>query len=118
MTDAPGTVVPLHPAAPTRGSHGIKKRPGPWPAEQYQTWSALGGDCYLVDSTPGSPAWLNGLQATFWIRSINDQPFDDFERLGGRIGDVVIVRAEVPGIGPIIRSLTLSAEPQKQGRAA
>jgi hypothetical protein len=117
MIDAPGTIVPLHPAAPARGWHGIKKRPEPWTAEQYETWSALGGDCYLVDSAPGSPAWLNGLQTAFWIRSINDQSFDDFERSRGRVGDVVIVRADVPGIGPVIRSLTLSAEPQKQARA-
>jgi hypothetical protein len=66
-----------------------------------------------VDSAPGSPAWLNGLQTGFWIRSINDRPFDDFERSGGGVGDVVILRAEVPGIGPVIRSLTLSAEPSK-----
>jgi hypothetical protein len=120
MTDAPGTVVPLRPAAvplAVRGWHGIKKRQEPWTAEQYETWAALGGESYLVDSASSSPAWLNGLQTGFWIRSINDQPFDDFERSRGRVGDVVIVRADVPGIGPVIRSLTLSAEPSKQARA-
>lgn len=111
-------VIPLRVVPPLRGWHGIRKRPEPWTAAEYETWSALGGDCYLADSSPGSPAWLNGLQTGFWIRSINDQLFDDFEKSEGRIGDVVIVRADVPGIGPVIRSLTLSAEPQKQARPA
>jgi hypothetical protein len=118
MSDSPSLapVIQLRPAA-VRGWHGIKKRPEPWTAEQYETWAALGDECYLVDSAPDSPAWLNGLQNSFWVRSINDQSFDTFERSGGRVGDVVIVRAEVPGIGPVIRSLTLSAEPRKKVRS-
>jgi hypothetical protein len=114
MSDASSTVIPLRQTSPPRGWHGIKKRPEPWTAQEYETWSALGGECYLVDSAPGSPAWLNGLQSGFWIRSINDQPFDDFDRSGGRIGDVVIVRAEVPGIGAVLKALTLGAQPLKR----
>jgi hypothetical protein len=87
----------------------MQKRAEPWNAEQYATWSALGGECWLCDSAPGSPAWLNDLRAGFWVRSVNDRPLDEFERIGGSIGDVVIVRADVPGVGPVIRSVTLSA---------
>jgi len=84
-----------------------KYRPDDW-----QIWAALANDdARLVEVAPGSPAWFADLRDGAWITAMNGGPFESFH---GAIGDVIEVRAQMPGIGPVIRKLVLAAPPLKK----
>jgi hypothetical protein len=110
-------VIPLRPVPIVHGWHGMRKRDqAAYRPEDWQIWAALGiDDARLIDVAPGSPAWLADLRDGAWITAINDMPFDGF--INGAVGQIIEVRAQLPGVGPVIRKLVLVAPPEKKSKA-
>jgi hypothetical protein len=117
MTDAPGTVVPLRPAVPSRGWLGIKARPQKrYTADDWKIWGDL-GEGTLIDVERGSPAWQSDLRKDMWVIAIDGASFDAFERQARSPGEVIELRAFAIGLGTFTRKITLVDPPSKTATA-
>ena len=100
------------------GYHGMKacnqKRYRP---EDWAIWGKLGDNARLVDVVPNSPAWLGDMRSGVWVLSINEMPFEVFEKSFTAVGAVADVEAFCPKLGTFRRRLVLTEPPAKTSTA-